>query len=114
MLKGALVVFETTVPIPTNLIMFQYNPDQVARTLRAARRGGGDPRQNAGDTQNVLAPTERLKLAVELDAADQLEEATRSRSRSACTPRSRRSSFCSIRLRKDIRSARCWPRSARR
>jgi hypothetical protein len=74
-LKGALVVFETTLPIPTNLIAFQYNPDQVARTFRQNDAGSGDPRQNAGDTQNVLAPTESLQLTVELDAADHLEEA---------------------------------------
>ncbi len=75
-LKGALVVFETIVPIPTNLIAFQYNPDQVSRTFQQqSRTGGGDPRRNAGDTQNVLAPTESLRLTVELDAADQLEQA---------------------------------------
>lgn len=76
LLKGALVVFETIAPIPTNLIAFQYNPDQVARTFEAQQRAGGsDPRRNAGDTQNILPPTENLRLTVELDAADQLEQA---------------------------------------
>jgi hypothetical protein len=74
-LKGALVVFETKLPIPTNLIAFQYNPDQVARTLEQ-QSSGSDPRRNSGDTQHVLAPTEKLKVAVELDAVDQLEEAS--------------------------------------
>jgi len=74
-LKGALVVFETIAPIPTNLIAFQYNPDSVSRTFQQQSGAGGDPRRNAGDTQNVLAPIESLRLSVELDAADQLEEA---------------------------------------
>jgi hypothetical protein len=74
-LKGALVVFETKLPIPTNLIAFQYNPDQVARTFEQ-QASSGDPRRSAGDTQHVLAPTEKLQLSVELDAADQLEEAS--------------------------------------
>jgi hypothetical protein len=76
LLKGALVVFETIAPIPTNLIAFQYNPDQVSRTFQQQQQAGGsDPRRNAGDTQNVLPPTENLRMTVELDAADQLEQA---------------------------------------
>jgi hypothetical protein len=74
LLKGALVVFETTAPVPTNLIAFQYNPDQVARKFDQ-RPVEGDPWWNAGDTQYVLPPTESFDLSVELDAADQLEEA---------------------------------------
>jgi hypothetical protein len=72
-LKGALVVFETVAPIPTNLIAFQYNPDSVARSFTQAP-GGGDPQRNSGDTQYVVAPTENLRMTVELDAADRLEE----------------------------------------
>jgi hypothetical protein len=74
LLKGALVVFETTVPVPTNLIAFQFNPDSVSRTFRQQTPGGGNPAQTAGDTQNVLAPTEQLRMSVELDATDQLEQ----------------------------------------
>jgi hypothetical protein len=73
-LKGALVVFETAAPLPTNLIAFQYNPDSVSRTFEPQPGySGGDPRRISGDTQNALAPTERLRMAIELDAADQLE-----------------------------------------
>jgi hypothetical protein len=72
-LKGALVVFEATIPIPTNLIAFQYNPDQVGRQFHQLG-GGGDPRRSAGDTQHVLPPMESFRLTVELDAADQLEQ----------------------------------------
>lgn len=73
-LKGALVVFEATIPIPTNLIAFQYNPEQVGRAFHQLG-GGGDPRRSAGDTHHVLPPAESFKLTVELDAADQLEQA---------------------------------------
>jgi hypothetical protein len=76
LLKGALVVFEAVVPVPTNLIAFQYNPDSVSRTFQQQQDPSrGDPRRSAGDTQPVLPPTESLRMSVELDATDQLEAA---------------------------------------
>jgi contractile injection system tube protein len=76
LLKGALVVFEAVVPVPTNIIAFQYNPDSVSRTFQQQQSASaGDPRRNAGDTQHVLPPTESLRMSVELDATDQLEGA---------------------------------------
>jgi hypothetical protein len=74
LVKGALVVYETTAPVATNTIVFQYNPEQVARRLEQPR-SDTDPWVNAGDTQYVLPPTESFDLSVELDAADQLEQA---------------------------------------
>ncbi len=71
-LKGALVVFETPAPVPTNIIAFQYNPDQVSRTF-SQQLGDQDPWSSSGDTMFVLPPTETLSLSVELDATDQLE-----------------------------------------
>ncbi len=70
-LKGALVVFETPAPVPTNLIAFQFNPDSVGRTFQH-QQADTDPAGSAGDTMFVLPPTETLSLTVELDAADQL------------------------------------------
>jgi hypothetical protein len=76
LLKGALVVFEALKPVPTNIIAFQYNPDQVSRQFQQVRCGPpADPCRNAGDTQRVLPPTESFRMAVELDATDQLESA---------------------------------------
>src|SRR5690348_3821101 len=73
LLKGALVVFETQLPVPTNFIVSQYNPESMSRTFRQIS-GNGDPRTSAGDTQNVmLPPVESFQVTVELDAADQLE-----------------------------------------
>ncbi len=75
LLKGALVVFETVAPIPTNLIAFQYNPDSVSRSLEAQSPvGARGSRWSSGRTRDLLAPTERLKLTVELDASDRLED----------------------------------------
>jgi hypothetical protein len=72
LLKGALIVFETIAPVPTNLIVFQFNPESVNRSFQAQTREPG-PRRSAGDTQHALPPTESFDLTVELDAADQLE-----------------------------------------
>lgn len=81
LLKGALVVFETPIPVPTNIIVFQYNPETMTRKLSqpagGAQAGGGgsaNPCSTAGDTRNnLLLPSESYQLAVELDAADQME-----------------------------------------
>ena len=81
LLKGGLVVFEAPIPVPTNLILFQYNPETMTRKISqpagGAQAGGGgsaNPCTTAGDTRNnLLLPTENYQLAVELDAADQME-----------------------------------------
>ena len=58
-----------------DVIVFQYNPDTVTRTLQP-RAMTGEP----GDRLEVLRltgpPHETIKLDAELDAADQLENAT--------------------------------------
>lgn len=75
LLKGALVVFEAATPVPTNLIAFQYNPDQVTRQLQQVRCGRApDPCSPAGDTRRVLPPSQSFRMTIELDATDQLEE----------------------------------------
>jgi hypothetical protein len=81
LLKGALVVFETPIPVPTNVIVFQYNPETMTRKIsqpagssQAGSHGSANPCSTAGDTRNnLLLPTESYQLAVELDASDQLE-----------------------------------------
>lgn len=72
LLKGALVVFETAAPVPTNLIVFQYNPDAMTRGFQAL--GSQDSQLGAGDTLSSLPPVETFQLFAELDAADQLEQ----------------------------------------
>jgi contractile injection system tube protein len=75
LLKGALVVFEAIVPVPTNIIAFQYNPESVTRSFQPQHNPSTDPRRNSGSVEHLLPPTESLRLTVELDATDQLEEA---------------------------------------
>lgn len=77
-LKGALVAYESQFlgPIP-NVIVFQYNPDQLSRTL-AYRSAPPDPTNTGAareDTQRVQGPpVETINLTIELDATDYLAE----------------------------------------
>src|SRR5215510_13265878 len=78
LLKGGLVVFESMKPgPPPKVIAFQYNPEQVTRSL-AHRAAPPDPSNVGGaqeDSFRVLGPpVETIRLSVVLDAADQLEQ----------------------------------------
>ena len=69
--KGAIVGIDPIDPVP-RVILFQYNPDTLTRTLEAQTVGG-----QGGDRSEALrlkgAPVETFKLEVEIDATDQLE-----------------------------------------
>jgi hypothetical protein len=68
-LKGGLVAYQLPDLLPT-IIIFQYNPDEVTRSLqsRGAQGGGrGDVHRTDGP------PDETLTFTVDIDAADQLE-----------------------------------------
>jgi len=71
--KGAIVGIDASDPVP-RVILFQYNPDTLTRTLEAQTVGG-----QGGDRSEALrlkgAPVENFKLEVEIDATDQLETA---------------------------------------
>jgi hypothetical protein len=70
-LKGALVSVDPLTPIP-NVIIFQYNPDTLTRTLKPRSAGGGSARAEA---QLLTGPPEEtIKVDVEIDATDQLEQ----------------------------------------
>src|ERR1051325_3407145 len=75
LLKGALVIFETKAPVPTNLIVFQYNPDSMTRGL-AQPGGNAEQGLGAGDSLPRVPPIETFQLTIDLDAADQLENST--------------------------------------
>ena len=72
LLKGAIVAVDPLNPPPT-VILFQYNPDTLSRTLRPRTVGSdADP----GDALRLKGPPEEtLKLDIEVDATDQLEQA---------------------------------------
>lgn len=69
-LKGALVSVDPALPIP-NVIIFQYNPDTLTRTLKPRAAGGDGAKAEA---QRLTGPPEEtIKVDVEIDATDQLE-----------------------------------------
>lgn len=68
--KGALVAYQLPEPTPT-VIVFQYNPEQLTRSLQARSASGGG-RGEAYRTDGP--PEETISLSVEIDAADQLEK----------------------------------------
>lgn len=78
LLKGAMVVFDSQTPgPPPRVIVFQYNPEQLSRSL--SHRVAPPEPSNVGaareDVFRVLGPpVETLTLSVVLDAADQLED----------------------------------------
>jgi hypothetical protein len=67
--KGALVSADPLRPA-AGVIVFQYNPETLTRTL-AARTTGGDG--GTGPLRLAGPPEETIKLSVEIDATDQLE-----------------------------------------
>lgn len=70
-LKGAIVGFDPTIPVPT-VIVFQYNPDTLTRTLKPRAPGGEGARSEALRLSGP--PEETIKVDVEIDATDQLEK----------------------------------------
>lgn len=81
LLKGALVAYDQPIlgPIP-NVIVLQYNPDQLTRTLRPRGAPGASATTGEAKQDTLLTPgppNESISLAVELDATDQLETGNR-------------------------------------
>ncbi len=69
-LKGALVSVDPLIPIP-NVIVFQYNPDTMTRSLKPRAPGADSARSEA---QRLTGPPEEtIKVEIDIDAADQLE-----------------------------------------
>jgi hypothetical protein len=78
LLKGALIEFSERFigPIP-NVIIFQYNPEMMTRTLEVwSQSAGGESgaANNTSHTAQPFDPPETFTLALELDAADALEK----------------------------------------
>lgn len=72
--KGAIIGLDPFNPV-ASVIIFQYNPDTLTRTLTVQAAGaepGGDP----GEALRLKGPPqEQIRLEIEVDAADQLEQA---------------------------------------
>ena len=71
LMKGAIVGIDPFNPL-ASVIIFQYNPHTLTRTLQAQTTGG-----QGGERSEALrlrgAPSEDIQVAVEIDATDQLE-----------------------------------------
>ena len=69
--RGAIVGLDPVNPL-ASVIVFQYNPYEMSRNVKANASGGakrGEPYKLAG------APNETISISVEVDASDQLEVA---------------------------------------
>ena len=67
--KGGLAAYRLPSLLPT-IIVFQYNPDEVSRSIQSRGGQGG----GRGESQRTAGPpSETMTFTVEIDAADQLE-----------------------------------------
>ena len=68
--KGAMLTFDPTTGVPIAIIMLQYNPDTLTRSLKP-QAVGEEP-----DRSEILRlkgpPIETIKCDIEIDATDQL------------------------------------------
>jgi hypothetical protein len=71
--KGALATVSPLNPVGT-VVVFQYNPSTLSRTLTARTVGGEGP---TSTPRFAGPPEESIKLSVEIDATDQLEAGDR-------------------------------------
>ena len=69
--KGAIIGVDLANPL-ASVVVFQYNPDTLRRTLTAqGAQEGGSP----GEAMRLKAPPrEQISITVEIDATDQLEK----------------------------------------
>jgi hypothetical protein len=72
-LKGGIVLLDpdTFTPLPNGIIVLQYNPDTLTRSLKIKGADEGGDRSEA--LRLTGPPVETLKLDAEIDATDQLE-----------------------------------------
>ncbi|MGD1992203.1 MAG: hypothetical protein PVI59_03310 [Anaerolineae bacterium] len=72
LLKGGLVLLEAETGVVKRVIVLQYNPETLTRTLQVQSAGGeGDDRSEVLRLKGP--PVETIKLEAEIDVADQLE-----------------------------------------
>jgi len=76
LLKGAIVGLDPFNPL-ASVIVFQYNPETVKRSLTAQTTGSGEGRQTSqGEAMRLTGPPqETIDVEIVIDAIDQLEQA---------------------------------------
>jgi len=72
LMKGAIIGLDPFNPL-ASVIIFQYNPDTLTRTLTAQTTGSAPGRSEPPRFNGP--PTESINLVVDVDATDQLENA---------------------------------------
>jgi hypothetical protein len=72
--RGALVGVDAFNPV-ASLVVFQYNPDQLTRTLTPQYSGGGTASAGGGADPVRLSgpPQESVRLEIQFEATDRLE-----------------------------------------
>lgn len=71
LLKGAIIGVDPFNPV-ASVVVFQYNPLELSRTLTPKNSGGGDA--DRGEALRLKGPPdEEISVRIEVDAADQLE-----------------------------------------
>jgi hypothetical protein len=70
LLKGAIIGFDLYNPL-ASVIVFQYNPDTLTRTITGQSFNGNADKSEALRLKGP--PQESIKLDIEIDATDQLE-----------------------------------------
>lgn len=70
-IRGAIVGFDILNPV-SRVVAFQYNPDEVSRSLKI-QSGGGQGGAGAEALRLSGAPIETISMKVEMDATDKLE-----------------------------------------
>lgn len=71
-MRGAVVAFDPFNPV-ASVVVFQYNPDSVTRTLEP--QNGAQGRARSEVLRLAGAPNEKIDMVVSIDATDQLERA---------------------------------------
>lgn len=75
--RGAIVGLDPANPL-ASVVAFQYNPDEMTRTVQARASTGGTGTSEGARNEALRltgAPIENISMAVEIDAADQLASA---------------------------------------
>jgi hypothetical protein len=74
LLKGGIVLLNPDSGVPMQIVVLQYNPDTLSRTLQA-QGIGPEPGDRLEALRLKSPPIETIKLEAEIDATDQLERA---------------------------------------
>ena len=74
LMRGTLIEYRSEFlgPIP-NVVIFQFNPEELERTMEIPARPGGAESRESGQAGDV--PVEKIQLTANFSAADRLDEA---------------------------------------